>query len=195
MDQENLDDFRKHHKLAADIARFIGKEIGIAFESKERVVRYTCDNYYIQRSTLSLNDYYSQGIMEYRLTGGWSITRLGYKLLVNPEDEWDIKILGWKMDDDCLKMVEDKSKEMPEGYKALVDFKDNYIIDGVLIWGFNLGDKMKNPNNTYQRDQRLEQQKRVSSQKKRDLITRSLQTGAEAAAAVADAAKARTHRK
>ena len=195
MDQENLDDFRKHHKLAADIARFIGKEIGIAFESKERVVRYRCDNYYIQRSTLSLNDYYSQGIMEYRLTGGWSITRLGYKLLVNPEDEWDIKILGWKMDDDCLKMVEDKSKKMPKGYKPLVDFKDNYIIDGVLIWGFNLGDKMKNPNQTYERDKRLEQQKRVSSQKKRDLITRSLQTGAEASAAVADAAKARTHRK
>jgi hypothetical protein len=175
-----LDEFRRHHKLAADIARFIGREIGIVFESKNRVVRYSCNNYYIQRSTLDLYDYYSQAIMEYRLTGGWSITRLGGKIIVNANDEWDTKIMGWKMDDDNLKMVQDKSTETPKGYKALVDYKDNYIVGGVLIWGFNLGDKMKIPNQTYERDLKLEQNQREKIQRRKDLLTKSLQMGAAA---------------
>ena len=66
-----LDDFRKHHRIAADIARFIGKNIGIHFKSKNRVVEYTCEVFSRQRTELNLFDYYSQGIMEYRLTGGW----------------------------------------------------------------------------------------------------------------------------
>ena len=192
MDQQLLlDEFRTHHKLAADIARFIGREIGIAFTSKDRIVRYSCNNYYIQRSTLNLYDYYSQAIMEYRLTGGWSITRLGGKILVNADDEWDTKVMGWKMDDDNLKMVQDKSTEMPKGYKPLVDYKDNYIIGGVLIWGFNLGDKMKIPNRTYERDRKLEKQRRDEMRLMRERAAAALQTGAEAVAAVADEATRR----
>ena len=170
-------------------------EICIAFESIESVVIYRCDNYYIQRSTLSLNDYYSQGIMEYRLTGGWSITRLGGKILVNADDGWDTKIMGWKMDDDNLKMVQDKSTEIPKGYKQLVDYTDNYIIGGVLIWGFNLGDKMKIPNRTYERDLKLEQKQRDKIKRTKDLITRGLQTGAEAAAEVARQAQIKRQQK
>jgi hypothetical protein len=176
-----LDEFRRHHKLAADIARFIGRENGIVFNSKDRVVRYSCNHYYMKRSTLDLYDYYSQAIMEYRLTGGWGITRLGGKILVNADDEWDTKIMGWKLDDDNLKMVQDKSIETPKGYKPLVDYNDNYIIGGVLLWGFNLGDKMKIPNQTHIRDHKLEQQERDKRKKTKDIFTKSLLMGAAAA--------------
>lgn len=195
MDQEKLDDFRRDHKLAADIARFIGKEIGIVFQSKDRVVTYSCDNFYMKRSTLNLYDYYSQAIMEYRLTGGWSMTRLGGKILVNANNEWDTCIVGWKLDDDNLKMVQDKSTETPKGYKPLVEYKDNYIIGGMLIWGFNLGDKMKNPNATYRRDKKLEHKKRVRSQKRRDMINKVLRGVAVLPVEVARQEQARKDKK
>jgi len=188
MESLKLDEFRKHHRVAADIARFIGKGIHIGYTSKNRVVEYTCESFYRKRTGLNLFDYYSQGIMEYRLTGGWGITRLGAVVIVNENDSWDTRIKGWKYDDDNLNWVEDKN-EMPDGFKKLIDYKDNYMeplkAGDELIWGINLGDKLKYPNCTIERDRKLEKQKREEMKLMRDRAVAALQSGAEAAAAVA----------
>ena len=96
MEWLKLDAFRKHHRVAADIARFIGKSIYIEYRSTDRVVEYATDTFSRKRTNLNLFDYYSQGIMEYRLTGGWNITKLGGVVIVNENDSWDTRILGWK---------------------------------------------------------------------------------------------------
>jgi|TARA_A100001391_G_C4951764_1_gene247387 hypothetical protein len=195
MERLKLDEFRKHHKLAADIARFIGKGINIQFSSKDRVVEYTCDLFSRKRTGLSLFDYYSQGIMEYRLTGGWGITTMGGVVIVNESDSWDTRILGWKKDDDNLKWVKSDNDDLPKGFKKLVDYKDTYLKPSKpgdeLIWGINLGDKLKYPNCTIERDRKLEKQRREEMVLMRERAVAALQTGAEAAAAVADAATRR----
>lgn len=190
-----LDDFRKHHRIAADIARFIGKGIGIHYKSTNRVVEYTCEMFSRQRTELSLFDYYSQGIMEYRLTGGWGITSYGGVVIVNETDKWDTRILGWKKDDDNIHWVK-TNNQMPKNFKKLVEYKDTYMHPvkkgDELIWGINLGDKLKNPNSTFIRDQNLEKQRRDEMKLMREKAVVALQTGAEAAAAVARAAQQRS---
>ena len=195
MNKLKLDEFRKHHMVAADIARFIGKGINIEFSSKDRVVEYTCDKFSIQRTGLNLFEYYSQGIMEYRLTGGWGITSMGGIVIVNESDSWDTRILGWEMDDDNLKWVKSNNDDLPKGFKKLVYYKDTYMkpskAGDELIWGINLGDKLKNPNCTIERDSRLEKKRREEMVLMREKAVAALQKGEEAAAAVADAATKR----
>lgn len=195
MERLKLDEFRKHHKLAADIARYIGREIYITYESKNRVVEYTCESFSRKRTGLSLFDYYSQGIMEYRLTGGWGITKMGGIVIVNEYDGWDTRIFGWKKDDDLINWVKDDDT-MPQNFRRLVSYKNSYIRDAKngneLEWGINLGDKLKNPNCTIDRDIRLEKQKREEMKVMREKAVFALQQGAEAAAAVAGAARQRS---
>lgn len=195
MERLKLDEFRKHHKLAADIARYIGREIYITYESKNRVVEYTCESFSRKRTGLSLFDYYSQGIMEYRLTGGWGITKMGGIVIVNEYDGWDTRIFGWKKDDDLINWVKDDDT-MPQNFRRLVSYKNSYIRDAKngneLEWGINLGDKLKNPNCTIERDRRLEKQKREEMKVMREKAVFALQQGAEAAAAVAGAARQRS---
>lgn len=195
MERLKLDEFRKHHKLAADIARYIGKEIHIAYESKNRVVEYTCEAFARKRTGLDLFEYYSQGIMEYRLTGGWGITKMGGIVIVNECDGWDTRIFGWKKDDDLINWVKDDDT-MPQGFRKLVSYKNTYIINArngsELEWGINLGDKLKSPNCTFERDRRLEKQKREEMKVMREKAVFALQQGAEAAAAVAEAARQRS---
>jgi len=196
MERLKLDEFREHHRIAADIARFIGKGIGIHYKSTNRVVEYTCDTFSKQRTELSLFDYYSQGIMEYRLTGGWGITSYGGVVIVNETDSWDTRILGWEKDDDNLKWVKSDNDDLPKDFKKLVEYKSTYMKPAKkgdeLIWGINLGDKLKYPNNTYERDQNLEKQRRDEMRLIRDKAVVAMQTGAEAAAAVARAAQQRS---
>ena len=198
MEWLKLDEFRKHHQVAADIARFIGKSINIEYRSTNRVVEYAADTFSRKRSALNLFDYYSQGIMEYRLTGGWNITKLGGVVIVNENDSWDTRILGWKKDDDNLKWIQDGSK-MPNGYKRLVEYKDTYLKPSKegdeLIWGINLGDKLKNPNETFFRDRnlekKLEKQKREEMRVLREGVAAALEASTEEARAVADEATKR----
>ena len=60
-----------------------------------------------------------------------------------------------------------------------------------LVWGINLGDKLKYPNCTIERDRKLEKQRREEMVLMRERAVAALQTGAEAAAAVADEASRR----
>jgi hypothetical protein len=195
MERLKLDEFRNHHRLAADIARYIGKEIYITFESRDRVVEYMCEAFSRKRTNLNLFDYYSQGIMEYRLTGGWGITKMGGVVIVNETDSWDTRILGWKKDDDMINWVKDDDT-LPHNFKKLVDYKNTYIRNAKnrneLEWGINLGDKLKNPNCTFDRDRRLEKQRREEMKVIRERAVFALKQGAEAAAAVAAEARQRS---
>ena len=88
---------------------------------------------------------------------------------------------------------------MPNGYKRLVEYKDTYLKPSKegdeLIWGINLGDKLKNPNETFFRDRnlekKLEKQKREEMRVLREGVAAALEASTEEARAVADEATKR----
>lgn len=157
-------DFRIEHKVAADIAKGIGKKLGIRFERVRNEVYFTADgNFYKEKSGLNGYNFFSQGIMEYRLLGTTGLTAIGRKIYV--DEDYQIKLEGLKYDQDTGRyLVSDE----PVGaeFIELVSIKAKYLIcsaergyDYKVIWGKNLGDKPKPPNQkTYRQHQREQEQ-------------------------------------
>lgn len=183
MEWHKLFDFRMEHKVAADIAKGIGKKLGIRFERVRNEVYFTADgNFYKDKSGLSGYDFFSQGIMEYRLLGTTGITAIGRKIYVN--EDYQIKLEGLKYDDETGRYL---ISDEPVGadFIELVSIKAKYLknvaergYDYRVIWGENLGDKPKPPN---QKSDWQRQKEREEEQERQERLL-ALMEGAAAEA-------------
>jgi len=188
-DWHRLIDFRNKHRVGADIARSIGKKISMLFERVKNEVYFTNKSFYREKTGLNSFDFFSQGIMEYRLLGQVGLTTYGRKIYVN--QNYDIKIEGYKYDEETGKFLMTDEK-MPNEFFPLVELQHRYVKDYEddnmykvsynLIWGKNKGDKPTRPN---RKSQLQEQKERQEEKEQQERMLETLQaTATEAVASV-----------
>jgi len=152
-DWHKLIDFRIKHRVGADIARSIGKKLKKHFEKIKNDVYFTNTSFFREKTGFNSFDYFSQGIMEYRLLGQVGLTTIGRKIYIN--QNYDIKIEGYKFDEETGKFLMTEEKISNEFYplvelqhRYVKDYEDDnmYKVSYNLIWGKNKGDKPTRPN-------------------------------------------------
>ena len=167
-DWHKLIDFRVQHRVGADIARGIGKKICMWFEKVKNDVYFTNVSFYREKSGLNSFDFFSQGIMEYRLLGQVGLTTYGRKIYVN--QNYDLRIEGYKFDEETGKFLMTDEK-MPNEFFPLVELQHRYLNwdeenKSSIIWKINKGDKPKRPNRKSREQEKKERQEEKEQQER-----------------------------
>lgn len=167
-DWHKLIDFREQHRVGADIARSIGRKISMWFERVKNDVYFTNVSFYREKSGLNSFDFFSQGIMEYRLLGQVGLTTYGRKIYVN--QNYDIRIEGYKFDEETGKFLMTDEK-MPNEFFPLVELQHRYLnwdedSKSSIIWKINKGDKPKRPNRKSREQEKKERQEEKEQQER-----------------------------
>lgn len=186
-DWHKLIDFRNKHRVGADIARSIGKKLNMHFEKIKNDVYFTNTSFFREKTGYNSFDYFSQGIMEYRLLGQVGLTTIGRKIYVN--QNYEIKIEGYKFDDETGKYLMNEEK-IPKEFYPLVELQHKYVKDYEddnmfkvsynLIWGKNKGDKPMRPN---QKSGLQSQKEQEAEREQQERMLETLQTAATEVAA------------
>lgn len=186
-DWHKLIDFRNQHRVGADIARSIGKKLNMHFEKIKNDVYFTNTSFFREKTGYNSFDYFSQGIMEYRLLGQVGLTTIGRKIYVN--QNYEIKIEGYKFDDETGKYLMNEEK-IPKEFYPLVELQHKYVKDYEddnmfkvsynLIWGKNKGDKPMRPN---QKSGLQSQKEQEAEREQQERMLETLQTAATEVAA------------
>jgi len=186
-DWHKLIDFRNQHRLGADIARSIGKKLHMHFEKIKNDVYFTNTSFFREKTGYNSFDYFSQGIMEYRLLGQVGLTTIGRKIYVN--QNYEIKIEGYKFDDETGKYLMNE-ETIPKEFYPLVELQHKYVKDYEddnmfkvsynLIWGKNKGDKPMRPN---QKSGLQSQKEQEAEREQQERMLETLQTAATEVAA------------
>jgi len=186
-DWHKLIDFRIKHRVGADIARGIGKKISMLFEKVKNEVYFTNKSFYREKTGFNSFDFFSQGIMEYRLLGQVGLTANGRKIYVN--QNYDIKIEGYKYDEETGKFLMNDEKISNEFYplvelqhRYVKDYEDDnmYKVSYNLIWGKNKGDKPTRPN---RKSPRQEQKEKEADKEQQERMLETLEAAATEAVA------------
>ena len=157
------------------------------FEKIKNDVYFTNTSFFREKTGYNSFDYFSQGIMEYRLLGQVGLTTIGRKIYVN--QNYEIKIEGYKFDDETGKYLMNEEK-IPKEFYPLVELQHKYVKDYEddnmfkvsynLIWGKNKGDKPMRPN---QKSGLQSQKEQEAEREQQERMLETLQTAATEVAA------------
>lgn len=174
MSWHKLIDFRIEHKIAADIVKGIAKKVSVRIEKVKGELYFTAENsYFKKRSGLSSYDFLSQAVMEYRLLGTTGFTGYGKKIYVNKS--YDVGFQGMTFDKETGRYL-NSDEELGADFIELVSLKGSYIIDGEqMVWGKNLGDKPKAPN---EKTIQQKEKEKAAAAEQQEAILQLMQTAA-----------------
>jgi len=182
-DWHKLIDFRNKHSVGADIARSIGKKLSMLFEKVKSDVYFTNKSFFREKTGLNSFDFFSQGIMEYRLLGQVGLTQYGRKIYVN--QNYDLKIEGYRFDEETGKFLMTDEK-MSNEFFPLVELQHRYLNWNEdkcsILWKENKGDKPMRPN---RKSVWQEQKERQGEKEQQERMLETLEaTATEAVASV-----------